>query len=222
MPDDIENQAKNILNHGVGDVIPFNDDILDDARRAFHCFKEGWQKMKALRDLYNLCHAAGLVDKYLEITQDARTVPELVPFKTDVLFLAGSICEDDFRYDQALEYYLRCMEFDTDDNWIRYNRAVNVAFCYLMKGDPFKAKQHCEAAIIIDPENWLAWKNLGMAFEGLDNVREAANCYARAIKISRGNIGSVIYLRELIKRHAEQIKDLDRLRNELSEKGVLV
>ncbi len=222
MPDDLSIPPQLILNHPVGDIIPFNDVILDDAVRAFHCLKEGWQKMRSLRDLYNLCHAAGQVDKYLEITKEARTMPELVPFKTDVLFFAGSICEDDRRYDQALEYYLRCLEFDTDTEWIRYNRAVNAAFCYLMKGDPFKAKEHCEAAIIIDPDEWLAWKNLGMAFEALDNAREAARCYVRAIRLSNGNIGPVIYLRELVKRCADQIKDLDKVREELVKKGVLV
>ncbi len=36
MSDPIENQVKLILNHGVGDIIPFNDDILEDAKKAFY------------------------------------------------------------------------------------------------------------------------------------------------------------------------------------------
>ncbi len=222
MSEYIHQNTKLILNHGVGDIIPYSEDILEDFKNAFHSLVKGSHKMSALRNLYNVCHAAGEVDKYLQITEEALKCSELVPFRTDIWFLAGSLCEDDCRYDQALEYYIRCLEFDTDNEWIRFNREVNVAFCYLMRGDAFKAKQHCEAAIVIDPDEWLVWKNLGMCFEALDNPREAANCYARAVKQSRGNIGPVIYLRELVKRRAREIQNLSRIREDLSEKGILV
>ena len=211
-----------VLNRGVGDIIPVNDEIMDDARGCVYSLQEPWQKMKALRQLFVICHAAGKIDLYLKTTEDMRQMPEMTPFRTDVLFFAGSMCEDDCRYDQALEYYLRCLEFDTDNDWIRYNRAVNAAFCYLMKGDPFKAKDHCQDAIVINADNWLAWKNLGMAYEAIDDVREAANCYARAIRLSKGDAGPIVYLRQLIKRRSGQIKNLKTLREDLMEKGVLV
>lgn len=222
MSDPIGNQIRNVLNHGVGDIIPYNDDVLDDAECVFRGLHKGSHKIKALRDLYYICHATGQVDRYLKITQEARSMPELLPYKVDVLYFAGSICEDDCRYDQALEYYLRCLEFDTESDWFRYNRAVNAAFCYLMKGDPFKAREHCEAAIVINPENWLAWKNLGMAFEALENFRDAANAYARAVRLSRGDIGPIIYLRELVKRHRDKIVNFEEMRDELLEKGVVI
>ena len=61
-----------------------------------------------------------------------------------------------------------------------------------------------------------------MAFEALEDVREAANCYARAVKISDGNIGPVIYLRELVNRRKADIPQLERIRNEMLEKAVMV
>jgi hypothetical protein len=34
--------------------------------------------------------------------------------------------------------------------------------------EPVKASELCKSAIVIDPDHWAAWKNMGMALEAMD------------------------------------------------------
>ncbi|MBF0216118.1 MAG: tetratricopeptide repeat protein [Candidatus Omnitrophica bacterium] len=201
----------------------YSEEILEDAKRAYHALKGVGVKMNALIDLQVICVAGGKVDDFLAICMEALKDERMSQARPDILYRMGSACQEVGRDEEALEHYLASAEFDTGVNEVRYMRLAKAAFCYLLKAEPLKARELCKSAIVIDPEHWVAWKNLAMALEALDEPGEAANCYARAIKLSNANIIPIIHIRELVKKRSERIRNLAGIRDELMEKhGVMV
>ncbi len=223
MPDNPFIKPQQILIKSYGDMIPFSADVLEDAKRAFFTLEEVEDKMKALTDIYNLCCSVGCVNEFFSVCEEALNDPDTGKARANILCRMGVAYENEKNFDKALVYYLASMEFECEIEPIRYYRLVNAAFCCLMKNAPLKAQEFCKSAIVINPDKWQAWKNLGMSYELLDNPREAVNCYVRAIKLSCGNVAPVVYLRELVKRNSEKIPDLDQIEEELLEKyGVVI
>ena len=57
----------------------------------------------------------------------------------------------------------------------------------LAEGRAVEAYAHGEAAVRLDPESSIVWSNLGAAAMGLDQKREAAEFYRRALQLDPAN-----------------------------------
>lgn len=223
MSDDTRSPYQFIPCRGPGERYPFSEEVLRDALDAYAALDTVRKKVDALLDVVAICRSAGRVDFLLAFLEKACRDPLMSPARADILCRMGEACEEDGRYDDALKHYLASMEFDTPNDSVRYARLTSAAYCCLMKGNPMKAEELCKSAIVLDPEQWQAWKNLGIAAEALDDPREAAQCYARAIKLSHAHLVPIVHLRELVKRRGEVIGNLGQIRRELMDRmGVLV
>jgi tetratricopeptide (TPR) repeat protein len=208
---------------GMRNLMPVSDDIFEDAKRSVDALDKMGEKVNALVDVFCIAQSMGRIDDLLVYCERFLKDPEWSKSRAFIRARLADICFEDGRVDKALEFYLSSTEFETDNDGLRHHRVAAAAVCCILKGDPLKALDLCKAAIVIDPERWQDWRSLGMCYEALDDPREAANSYARAIRLSEANTVPIIHLRELVKRRAEAIPHLNRIRNELSEKlGVLV
>ena len=204
-------------------LIPVGEAILADARKAVEALEKVGEKMNALTDVIAIAQSMGRIDDLVAYCYPLLDDPLWSQHRAHILVRLADVCFEGSRFDQALGYYLQCAEIEVDNDNLRHHRLEAAAFCCLMKGDPLQALDHSKAAIVINPEHWHAWRHLGMCYEALDDPREAANCYARAIKLSDGNVIPIVHLRELVKRRESAIPHLQKIRHELSERlGVLV
>lgn len=223
MPDDSYTKPQFVSCHSTGEMFPFSEEILEDAKRAYFVLKTERARMDALLDIISIYRSVGRIDDLLEFCDSVVKDQKMSICKPEILFRMGEACSEVCRYDQALDFYLASAEFDSPSEQVRYCRLTGAAFCCLMKADPLKAQELCKSAIVINPNQWVAWKDLGMSLELLDDTREAANCYARAIKLSNANVIPIVHMRELVKRRADGIRNLSEIRKELMENhGVLV
>ena len=67
-------------------------------------------------------------------------------------------------------------------------------------------------AIDIQPEQYNAWKNLGVSLEHQEQYEEAAECYLKAVVCSEGEKRTIDHLFRLVERHPS-LKETPALRD---------
>jgi tetratricopeptide (TPR) repeat protein len=87
---------------------------------------------------------------------------------------------DDSTAVRALEKLVRLQPEDPD---VRTELVSGL----LSEGRAVEAYAHGAAAVRLDPESSVAWSNLGAAAMGLDQKREAAELYRRALQLDPAN-----------------------------------
>ena len=118
-----------------------------------------------------------------------------------MLMREGAYCEKIGDYQNALRFYEGCLPFEIKDQLIRYLRLNNLAFClnFFMRFED--AEKYLREAVRILPERYNAWKNLGVCLEHQCQLEEAAECYLKAIILSKGEGRSMMHLKRLIDRY---------------------
>ena len=84
----------------------------------------------------------------------------------------------------AAECYGRAMHFPERDPYTWYYLHNNLGYCLGNLGRFAEALPHCLAAIRIAPGRYNAFKNLGIALQGLGRVTEAAGCFRHAYALN--------------------------------------
>ena len=137
--------------------------------------------MDATTDLLSLYQDCGRVDEAIMAIKDALKIHEFEQEHASRLFFyLGQLSEQKRDFRKALEYYLKSIHIGSQEKHLKYYQNNNAGFClnYLME---FKAaRRFCMRATKISPKYYNAWKNLGVSFEHLGMIFDAATCYARS------------------------------------------
>lgn len=109
-------------------------------------------------------------------------------------------CEQEraFDWDGAIESYNHALSADPVDPLIRYFANNNLGYSLLQLGRFDEAEEYCEAAIRINPEQYNAHKNLGLAREGQGRWLDAALCLAEAAQLCPQNTRAWFHLQQLL------------------------
>ena len=99
------------------------------------------------------------------------------------------------KYDEAVSFYLRCIELDPDFDEV-YN---NLGIAYGLRGNTTKAIQAYEKAIELKPYGVAAYNNLGAEYSIQGNYTKAIQAYEKAIELhpdfagAYHNLGDIYY-----------------------------
>ncbi len=119
-------------------------------------------------------------------------------FRSYCLLSLGRVEEKLQEWAAALEWYLQALALDQGDEETRYFLSNNAGYCMNRLGRHAEAEALCRAAVSIDPERPNAWKNLGIALEGLGRWSAAASSYLEATEVCPEDTRSLHLLERLI------------------------
>ena len=127
--------------------------------------------------------------------------PELTERVAGLLMREGAYCEKRGDFYLAIKFYESCLQFWIDSPEYRYYRLNNLAFCmnYMRRFED--AEPLLRQAIEILPEQYNAWKNLGVSLEHQGQIEEAAESYLRAIALCPQNGRAAMHLKRLVERY---------------------
>lgn len=174
-------------------------------------------KFEAMRALIHLFRAktatiggnytAAIAGEVVEIFKRLALGPELSSQAAWELGAEGGNCEQVGDYQGGVWFYSASREFDTKDPELSFFRLNNLGFCLLYMKRFKAAESYLRVATEFAPTRYNAWKNLGVCLEHQGKFNDAANCYIKAITLSRGEGRSVRHLLRLADRRPE-IKEL--------------
>lgn len=103
-------------------------------------------------------------------------------------------------WDGAIASYRQALEADPQDPLVRYFSNNNLGYSLLQLGRFDEAEEYCEAAIQINPAQYNAHKNLGLALEGQGRWMDAALSLAEAARLCPENTRAWMHLQHLLSR----------------------
>ena len=142
-------------------------------------------------------NASGFTDKSEEV---ARTS-----------LAEGCQCEKREDWEGAIVSYQRSLGADPKDPLVRYFANNNLGYSLLQLGRYDEAEVYCETAIAINPSQYNAHKNLGLAYEGQGRWLDAALSLAEAARLCPENTRAWTHLQHLLMKQpglVRQSKDL--------------
>ena len=168
------------------------------------------EKVKALLALleigrYHRDHDRGynetVCDEWIDIFEKQAQDPELTERITALLIREGGYCEKRGDFHLAIKFYESSLQFEIENEGSRYFRFNNLAFCmnYMKRFE--EAEPLLRQAIEILPEQYNAWKNLGVSLEHQGQIEEAAECYLRAVTLCAQNRRPAMHLKRLVERY---------------------
>jgi len=109
-------------------------------------------------------------------------------------------CEQEHLLDWegAVESYNQALAADPADPRVRYFANNNLGYSLLQLGRFDEAEEYCEAAILINPEQYNAHKNLGLAREGQGRWLDAAMSLAEAVRLCPQDTRAWLHLQQLL------------------------
>jgi tetratricopeptide (TPR) repeat protein len=123
--------------------------------------------------------------------------------KASCLLAMGQAMERADDYHAALRYYKEAMALEPTDPRTWYLVHNNIGFCLNTLGNFQEGKTYCQRAIAINPDRHNAYKNLGIAQQGLGRFCEAAKCFIVATQANASDPRSAKLLTELLREHPE-------------------
>lgn len=109
-------------------------------------------------------------------------------------------CQD---WEGAIASYRQALEADPKDPLVRYFANNNLGYSLIQLGRFDEAEEYCETAIDINPEQYNAHKNLGLAREGQGRWLDAALSLAEAARLCPANTRAWLHLQQLLKLRPE-------------------
>jgi tetratricopeptide (TPR) repeat protein len=123
--------------------------------------------------------------------------------KASCLLAMGATMERIDDYEAALRYYKEAMALEPTDLRTWYLVHNNIGFCLNTLGNFQEGKTYCQRAIAIDPDRHNAYKNVGIAQQGLGRFREAAKCFIVATQANASDPRSAKLLADLLRERPE-------------------
>jgi len=154
--------------------------------------------------------ASGLVRRLIALTDD----PERKAF---YLLTLGRLSEQAGEPEVAAAYYAEGLAAEPQDrnNW--YFLHNNLAHCLNERKVFARAEWLSREAIVIDPHRHHARHNLGLALEGQERWKEAAESYVDAVTVAPTEPQPLLRLEQLLRLHPEVIRELPGLQAKLEE-----
>lgn len=113
-------------------------------------------------------------------------VPDSTALASQYLFEGGHM-EKSNDWRAAAEAYRRALAANSPDPRVRYFAKNNLGYVLLQMEQCEEAAALCRNAIAINPEQYNAHKNLGLAFQGQGLWIDAAWCFLEATRLCPGN-----------------------------------
>ena len=135
--------------------------------------------------------------------------------RAEYFLLLGAECEKGDDYSAAARFYQRGIECRPKGIRTRYFLHNNMGYCLNHFKRHEEASEHCRTAIAVNLESFNAYKNLGLALEGLGRYVEAVRCYIRACKIYPQDPRALKHLEILVASHPEVCRDMPDLIEEI-------
>jgi tetratricopeptide (TPR) repeat protein len=115
----------------------------------------------------------------------------------------GQLAEQGRQYDAARNHYAKGLALGPTRKEVAYFLHNNLAYCLNVRGEHAEAERLCRAAIEIDSRRANAFKNLGIALAGQNDVIGAAWVWIEAIKANAQDPRSLMLLEQLVAEHPE-------------------
>ena len=147
----------------------------------------------------NYLGAFFVVDKFLDDQS-------MTDHRAYLLLKKGRASEYLYEFDDALIYYCRGLASHIVPRKIYFDLWHGVSLCLLYKQDFKQAELCCRRVIELDPNQWQAWKNLGVSLEYQGYVKEAREAYGKTVQLNRENKVAILHLWRLNKRYSDIIQ----------------
>lgn len=128
--------------------------------------------------------------------------------RAGVLLAAGIVLERKRDYPSAAESYRAAFAYPKNEDETWYFLHNNLSYCLNQLGEYEEAEELCRAAIGIDGRRHNAYKNLGVALEGLGRHVDAAEAYLAAGKLNPRDPRALDHLETLVVSHPAIIGEI--------------
>jgi tetratricopeptide (TPR) repeat protein len=158
------------------------------------------QKFWKLTSFYIQSHAYGKALALLDGRADQETD---IDRKSDC-YLSTALCMEGLqRWDEAIEYYRKAHALGRcqSPQWYFINN--NLGFCLNTLGKHEEGERYCRAAIEVNHDLPNAYKNLGVALQGQNRPREAAQAYITALRVNVADTRPLALFKKLMADHPE-------------------
>ena len=118
----------------------------------------------------------------------------------------GGYCEKMGDYLSALKFYEASLLYRVDDLKLHYFQLNNYGFCLNSLERFADAEKILREAVGLIPQQYNAWKNLGVSLEHQGQYEEAAGCYLKAVLCSNKEPRLVAHLERLVERYPSLIQ----------------
>jgi len=172
------------------------------------------EKENTLWDLTVVYSRTGRHEKAIECLEQLLHDCDDDPERRAHCYLAlGQTMEQTRDYAAACQYYRRALLHEPRNTEAWYLIHNNLGFSLSQLGAHEEALPFLRHAVKISPHRPNAYKNIGMACEGLGRYAEATGCYVTATQVDASDGRSAGLLEALLDAHPELIEDdpeLDR------------
>jgi tetratricopeptide (TPR) repeat protein len=120
----------------------------------------------------------------------------------------GQLMEQMQNYELAITYYSQALSLEPAHNQTWYLIHNNLGYCLNHFGRHAEAVPYLQQAIQIDPLRHNAYKNMGIACEGLGQYAEAAIFYIKAVQTNASDPRALRHLETLVEKQPTVVNDV--------------
>jgi tetratricopeptide (TPR) repeat protein len=142
--------------------------------------------------------------------------------KASYLLTLGCSLEQIQNYQEAIIYYTQALSLEPANNVTWYFINNNLGYCLNHFKKYGEAEPYCRAAIMIDPWQYNAYKNLGISMEGQGKYPEAAVLYIKAVNRNAKDLRALAHLEELVATHEAIKYDIPDIQDQIEKCRVAV
>jgi len=174
---------------------------IETEKRKIQNFEEEQQKRQELNDKYIEAQKLQLSSQNNDVQNYKNNLNQIMDDLEDTKGIDLSDCKykliNDWRkavnyfsvkiYKEAeTEFQQLLKNYPNELNMIDISSIYRLlSVCYLFQNDKERALSFAESAVLLNPNNYLAWNNKGVALEEFPNKqKEALQCYDTSIKLS--------------------------------------
>jgi tetratricopeptide (TPR) repeat protein len=185
---------------GPGEVIYFKEFETE----LLACLQDSWGECQStLWNLVRFCsrtcqreRAVGFVERLLELSKNSDQ-------RAHCLLALALLTEEMEDYESARAYYDEALELEELEDNTLYFLHNNFGYLLILLEQFEEAEPLLERAISIEPELANAYKNLGLACEGLGRLEAAVECYITATQVEPYDARALVHLENLLSDHPE-------------------
>jgi tetratricopeptide (TPR) repeat protein len=156
-----------------------------------------------LWELARLYNATARQEQALQCLRHLLAAESEVEAKAHCVLALGQTMEQAGDYPSAIRFYREAFAMEPASNDVWYFINNNLGYSYNQVGQHAEAETFCRAAIAINPDRHNAYKNLGIALQGLGKHREAAQCLVTATQKNASDARATEHLLRLLEIHPE-------------------
>ena len=185
---------------GPGEVIYFKEFETE----LLACLQDSWGECQiTLWNLVRFCTRTGQQKRAVWFVERLLDLSENSDQRAHCLLALALLTEEMEDCDSAKAYYDEVLELEELEDNTLYFLHNNFGYLLIQLEQFEEAKAHLERAISIDPELANAYKNLGLACEGLGRLEAAVECYITATQVEPYDARSMVHVENLMSKHPE-------------------